>query len=386
MTPKRAHNGEQHTAVQPIAADDPTAGDVACSVLVPVLNEVAHIERSVAAMRAQRFSGGIEFLLIDGGSTDGTRELLARLAGEDPRIRVLENPQRITPAALNIGLRHARGRWVARMDAHTEYPQDYIQLGVDRLARDDTTWVSGPAIPVGSNAISRATALAFRVPFMTGGTRKWAGANDPGAAEYVLDAGVFAGVWRRETLLQVGGWDERWLANQDSEMAGRFFRRGDRLIGLPAMTAHYAPRESLCGLWRQYLRYGEYRQKTAVRHPQTMRRSHLIAPALTLTAAGAIAGPTSLRPLARAGVGCYAAALMLAAIKALPDAECPGDASLVPIVLAAMHFGHGAGFLRGSVRNGLPLAALAGAFGSHAGLQALTPPPQDVFAPALRES
>src|ERR1017187_5163425 len=87
-----------------------------CSVLVPVLNEERDIAASVAAMLEQRFSGGIEFLLVDGGSTDRTRELLCQLARSDDRIRLLENPRGMTPSALNIALRHARGRWVARMD------------------------------------------------------------------------------------------------------------------------------------------------------------------------------------------------------------------------------------------------------------------------------
>jgi len=95
-------------------------GDIECSVLMPVLNEEHHIETSVAAMRRQRFDGELEFLIVDGGSTDRTMEIVADLARRDPRIRVLANPRRITASGLNVALGHARGRWVARMDAHTE--------------------------------------------------------------------------------------------------------------------------------------------------------------------------------------------------------------------------------------------------------------------------
>src|SRR5215471_15789892 len=109
---------------------------------MPVLNEERHIEASVAAMRGQTFDGPMEFLLIDGGSTDRTLEILRDLAAEDPRIRILSNPRRTTPSGLNVGLAHARGRWVARMDAHTEYHADYVALGVQRLARGGTRWVS----------------------------------------------------------------------------------------------------------------------------------------------------------------------------------------------------------------------------------------------------
>src|SRR3954451_17706216 len=99
---------------------------VDASVLVPVLNEEAHLRDAIDAMRAQEFDGTIEFLFMDGGSTDGTRAVLEQLAADDPRIRVLDNPERTTPHALNVGLAAARGEFVVRMDAHAFYPPRYI--------------------------------------------------------------------------------------------------------------------------------------------------------------------------------------------------------------------------------------------------------------------
>src|SRR5947209_16176254 len=124
-------------------------------------------------------------------------------------------------------------------------------------------------------------------------------------------------------------------------MAGRFLARGEKLVCLPAMGSEYTPRNSLRGLWRQYLAYGEYREKTAVRHPHTMRRSHLLAPSLVVTSVAAVAAPGPVRAVARIGLRAYAAALAAAAVKAAADAEEPGDALLVPVVLAVMHLGHG---------------------------------------------
>src|SRR5579859_3736819 len=98
-------------------------------------------------MQAQRFDGTIELLFADGGSDDGTREILHELAAEDPRVRVLENPRRRTASGLNVCLREARGEFVARMDAHTFYGDRYLAAGIERLQRGDTDWVSGPAVP-----------------------------------------------------------------------------------------------------------------------------------------------------------------------------------------------------------------------------------------------
>lgn len=383
------------------ARDTQTGGSerIDCSVLVPVLNEERHIGASVHAMLEQRFPGTVEFVLVDGGSTDGTRSILSDLARRDPRLRVLDNPRGTTPSGLNIALAHARGRWVARMDGHTEYPRDYLALGVERLRRGDTRWVSGPQVATGDGPVSRAVALALRTPLGRGGSRKWGTSDGAVTEEYELDSGVFAGVWERGTLLEYGGWDEGWPRNQDSEMAGRFLARGERLICVPQMAARYTPRNSIRSLWRQYLQYGDYREKTALRHPHTMRRSHLIAPSLVLIVGAAIAGPAPVRRMARAGLGAYAVALAGAGARASIDegAAARGeagvntafdrsDAALVPVVLAVMHLAHGAGTIKGSIRRGPPIAAIAMALGARQLAVKFTSPPQPVCAPSLGRS
>jgi glycosyltransferase involved in cell wall biosynthesis len=356
-------------------------GAVDCSVLVPVLNESAHIESAMRSILSQQFPGRLEFLALDGGSADGTRELLAEIARTDGRLRLVENPSGATPAALNIGLRHARGTWVARMDAHSDYPGDYLERAIERLARGDTPWVSGPMIPTGYNAVSRATELAIGTPLGSGATRKWQRSGAP--AEYELDSGVFCGVWSRQTLLDLGGWDERWLRNQDSELAARLLARGERLVCLTQMGARYAPRGSLKALWRQYRQYGEYRLRTAVAHPHTLRRSHLLAPGVVAAGATAVGAPAGLRRLARAGISVYGVAVAAQGLLAARRARRPLDAALVPAVLATMHLGHGTGFWVGLIRNGAPVAALLRIAGLARLTHRETAAPAPVHAPSL---
>ena len=357
---------------------------VDCSLLMPVLNEEGHIRSSVEAMRHQRFEGSLEFVVVDGGSTDGTRALLTELMAVEPRLRVFENPRGSTASGLNVALREARGRWVARMDAHASFPEDYTALGVERLRQGGTRWVSGPSIARGAGPVSRAVSLALRTPLGKGGSRKWATERDVARGEYELDAGVFAGVWERSTLLELGGWDEDWERNQDSEMAGRFLARDERLICIPAMGAEYVPRDSLRSLWRQYYEYGIYREKTARRHPHTMRRSHLLAPALVTTSLlAAFGAPRRVRAGARGGLGVYALTIATAGARASLDAERKADAALVPAVLATMHLAHGTGALRGALRHGPPLAAIARALGLRGLAERLAPAELPVHAPSL---
>ena len=330
------------------------------SVLVPVLNEARCIRSTVEAMRRQRLDGDLEILFIDGASTDGTREALFEHCAADPRLRVLENPTGRIPVALNIGLRNARGEFVARMDAHSWYPDDYVQRGIDRLARDDAVWVTGPQIPVGDGPWGRSVALALRHPIGQGGSRKW-GAGEP-AGERDLDTGVFCGVWRRSTLEALGGWEEAWTVNEDVEMAARVLDAGGRIVCRTEMGAEYRPRDSLRGLARQYWRFGFYRVKSARRHPRALRRSHLAAPGIVLTGAAAVAAPARVRAVARALFAAYLAAVATSSLAALRTANLR-DAFGVPVVLVVMHVAWGTGFLVGLARFGVPATALAGLCG-----------------------
>lgn len=320
---------------------------------MPVLNEDAHLWASARTMREQRFSGDVELLLIDGGSTDATRAILQRLTAEDPRVRLLDNPGRTTPKALNIGLRHARGSYVVRMDAHSRYPADYIAKGVERLERGDVEFVSGAAVPYGVDGGSRRTALALSSRIGTGGSAF----RRAHKGEIEVDSGPF-GVWRRATLEALGGWDEGWPVNQDAELAARIRADGGKLVCIPELNADYMPRSRLRALSRQYRRFGFYRAKTTRRHPESIRAAHALPPALVSCLAVSVAGPRWVRPALRPLLAAYVVCLLAESVRlALPGRV--RDAALLPLVFATMHLSWGAGFLAGCVRFGLPVDELA---------------------------
>jgi succinoglycan biosynthesis protein ExoA len=334
------------------------AGDPCASVLIPVLNEEAHIEGTLAAVLGQHFEPGFEALVIDGGSTDRTREIVERFARVDDRLRLLANPQRLIPNALNIGLRHARGEYVARMDAHAYYPPDYLAQAVRRFEAGGVACVSGPQLPHGDGRWSRRIAMALRTRLGMGGA-----AFRAATREIEVDT-AFTGVWRRATLLELGGWDEAWPSNEDAELAARIREAGGRYVCLPSMAARYMPRGSLPKLARQYYRYGLYREKTARRHAIGLRRSHLLPPAVVLAAAMAMLAPAAARRTARAALLGYVLALAAGTAAAARSDEADGrDVASLPAVFVTMHFAWGAGFIIGCIRFGLPVAAVARLFG-----------------------
>lgn len=338
-----------------VARSAVAGADVDVSVLVPVWNEAARIRETVATMRAQQFPGRVEFLLIDGRSGDGTRDILDRLARDDDRIRVLDNPQRGIPHALNIGLRHARGRFIARMDAHALYPSDYLARGVRRLQRGGADHVSGLALPHGVDAGSRRIALALGSRLGVGGAQF----RRRVVEETETDAG-FTGVWRRETLERLGGWREDWVVNEDGELAARLRKAGGRIVCVPEMAAHYVPRSTIGALVRQYWRYGQYREKTCRWHPESMRRSHLLPPAATVLVAAALLPVRAATPF-RLVAAAYVLVLGAESARIGLRSRAARDAVWLPVVFAAMHLAWGSGFLVGCVRFGPPMGAIRSA-------------------------
>ncbi len=333
-----------------LAVEPPTLAPrepaVTVSVLVPVRDEEQHIERSVATMLAQDVEGEVELLLIDGRSTDRTPEILRALQDRDPRIRVLDNPDRTTAHALNRGLRAARGRFVARMDAHAEYPRSYLRHGIERLSAGDVAWVAGPQLPTGAGRWSSLVARALAGPLGRGSSNKWQAAGAAAPEEWELSTSVFTGVWYRDRLDALGGWDGAWPVNQDSEMAARVLAEGGRIVCRAEMAARYVPRDSPTRLARQYWRYGQYRARTFLRHPSSCGPVRLAAPLLPVgLASAALPGRPGLP--GRALAAGYAAALAVQVRRLRPPLR---DAPALGTVLATMHLAWGSGFVAALVR------------------------------------
>lgn len=303
-------------------------------------------------MQAQDYEDGFELIFLDGRSADRTKEILEELAAEDPRVLVFDNPERRTPNALNKGLEVARGSLIARMDAHTRYPPNYLSAGARRLAKGDVAWVSGPQLAVGTDKWSKRVAAALSSLLGTGG----AAFRRDSAEEVEVDSG-FTGIWRRDVLERYDGWDDDWPVDQDYELAARMRQDGCRILCIPEMAAEYIPRNSLKRLARQYWKYGYYRVKTSVAHPESMRRSHVLPPGLAITSICAMIAPRPLRRLARLGLGIYLLAVGYATLD-LARRRDADDVLGVPPVFVVMHLAAGFGFLAGCLEFGPPIAAV----------------------------
>lgn len=324
---------------------------------MPVRDEERHLRDAVGRVLAQDYPGVMEVVLAVGPSGDRTAEMAAALAVGDPRVRVVANPSGVTPAGLNAALRASVHPVVVRVDGHGLLSDGYVTRAVRELVRTGAANVGGVMHAVGTTDFERAVARAMTsrlgiggAVFHTGGT---AGPADS----------VYLGVFRRDVLDALGGFDEHYRRAQDWELNLRIRRSGHTVWFDPELSVTYRPRSGWRALGRQFAGSGRWRRELVRRHPETASARYLAPPVVTAAVAGGLAaglagvvvgrlaapgsGPARASRVGRwalAAPGAYAAGVVTAA--AASSRGLPWRARLaLPGVLAIMHLTWGAGFL-----------------------------------------
>lgn len=313
------------------------------TIAIPCLDEARFIENCLRSVRAQTYpSDRTEILIADGGSGDGTREILSRLAREDARIRVIDNPDRIQAAGLNRILAEARGDVFVRLDVHCEYAPDYVEKCLEVLERTHADNVGGAPRCRGESRFQRAVCAALRSPLGAGGAPQWNPANEGNVHS------VPFGALRRKTLEAVGGFDARAVTNEDAELNQRLIASGRRVYLSREIVFAYFPRASPIALARQYFRYGKGRARTLVKHRELLNPR----PAMPFLAVIiAFAAMTLFRGTGAATwlAAVYATASLAEAFR-VGRTEGPRVTLLTWAVFPIMLVAHGAGFAAGLVR------------------------------------
>ena len=314
------------------------------SVIVPCRNERDAIEAFCADALGQSLPEGwqLQLIVADGGSDDGTLERLQAMAQVEPRLTLVDNPQRIVSAGLNRALAVAGGAVIVRMDVHTRYAADYVAQCLRALERSGADNVGGPWRAEGREGWPGAIAAAFQSRWVAGGAR-----SRSLVYEGEVDT-VYLGCWPRATFDRFGGFDETLVRNQDDEHNLRLLLGGARIGQSPTIRSVYRPRDSLGALWRQWLQYGYWKPFVMKKHGQAAAWRHrvpgLFVAALALAALLALAG---------AGVVPLLALLVLYALVlaglSLAVASASSWALLwrLPLVVAAQQIGYGVGTLAG---------------------------------------
>jgi succinoglycan biosynthesis protein ExoA len=328
------------------------------SIIIPCYNEASHIERTVTSVLSQDYPAEkMEVLIVDGMSDDGTLDVVRRVAPANPdapertqqgcRLIMLQNPSRIVPAALNIGLKNAHGNFIFRLDGHSEMGPGYVRACVEKLRNHaEAACVGGPSVAVGEGFIGNAYALALSSPFGVGG-----GTFRTLRSESYVDTVAF-GCYPRRVFEEVGAFDSQLERNQDIDFNARLGKAGYKQLIIPEVQTYYhAP-----GSWRKIVRQnymnGYWNTKMLDKMVATLSWRHFIPLmfvfSILLLAVGALISVKILYLLFGI-IMLYAVAACVATVVVAYRSR-RAAAALLPFLFPAMHLSYGFGSLAGLVR------------------------------------
>ncbi len=318
------------------------------SVVMPVRNEAAFIERSLGAVLAQDYpQDRVEIIVADGMSTDGTRERLAALQVQHRQLKVVDNPGRIVSTRLNKAHPLATGDIVVRRDGHCEIAPDYVSRCVDHLRSGKANAVGGPIHTIGETHMASVIAIAMSSRFGVGGS----------AFRTITTGSMFTDTipfpaYARQVIEQAGGYDEELIRNQDDEYNYRLRELGVKLLFASDVRSKYYSRSSLKSLWRQYFQYGYWKVRVMQKHPRQMQIRQFVPAAFV----AALVMCLVMAPFLEAGwwlLGLVAAAYAVANLCATAvEIRKHGWSMLplLPVIFGTLHLSYGAGFWAGVVR------------------------------------
>lgn len=356
--PRNGRVREIVTVVQTIEGSDAAAPDAAGTarakpseviVVVPTLNEAAHIEACLASLDGgDPFAAGTRIVVSDGGSTDGTRDIVRALARERPGLRLVENPARLQSAGINAAVAAEAlpsHRFLVRCDAHAVYPPGYVRrVAQSLLDHPGAASVAGVLDAEGTGCFARASAWVVDTPLGSGGS-----AHRGGGRSHWVDHGHHAG-FRLSWFRRIGGYDPAFSHNEDAEYDHRLALAGGRVWLDASLRTGYRVRPTAGGLARQYWRYGRGRARTLRKHRIRPRLRQVIPAAnLALMVLALLAAPAW--PPALLWPALYLAALSLVSAIGALRLRSPCGLLAGP-ALAIMHNAWGAGFLRQILRRG----------------------------------
>lgn len=242
------------------------------SVVMPIYNEKEYIKNCIESLLLQDYPKEfMEWIFVDGMSQDGTREIIQIYADKYPKlIKLLDNPHKTVPYAMNIGIESAIGKYIIRLDAHADYENDYISKCVYYLDITDADNVGGIAETKSRGFTGSAISKMLSSRFGVGNSEF----RTNGQSGYV-DTVPF-GAFRREVFEKWGGYDERLTRNQDNEMNYRIRKNGGKIYLSRDIKFSYYCRDSIKGILDMAMKNGMWNVITMKLCPGSMGVRHFI--------------------------------------------------------------------------------------------------------------
>lgn len=241
-------------------------------MVCPVYNEEKFIEKCIESLMYQTYPREMcEYIFVDGGSSDATVEIIERYSEESYGIKLLHNPKRIIPVSMNIGISAAQGEYIVRIDAHAEYPENYISRLIEEAELTGAENIGGlcDTLPSREGYVAEGISIALSTSFGMGNSHFRIGCDRIKEVDTVP-----FGCFRKDFLINAGGFDERFVRNQDDELNGRIIKRGGKILLIPDLKIKYYPRGDYRSLWRMWYGYALYKPMVAqsLGRPATLRQ------------------------------------------------------------------------------------------------------------------
>ena len=318
------------------------------SVVCPVYNEEPYIENCITSILHQDYPiEMMEVLLVDGMSTDETREIIQSYMGEYPFINLLNNPHKTVPHAMNIGIKIAVGEVIIRIDAHSVYPTNYFSELVSQLFQLDADNVGGVwvTLPAKNTLIAQAIAICSSHIFGVGRSLHKIGVNS-----ITLTDTVPYGCYKAEIFTKYGLFDTDLVRNQDDEFNGRITKHGGKIYLLPHLTINYYARESISKMMKMYFQYGLYKPMVNKKlgTPATLRQfaPPLFVLYLVLGVVVALSGGLPLMVVG-SGLVLYSILSLYFSLGESIKRKNMSHSITLPIVFFLIHISYGVGYLFG---------------------------------------
>ncbi len=306
------------------------------SVILPILNEERDLSDCISAILQQKYDGKLEVILALGPSTDNTNQIAKSLAQSDSRIKLVDNPTGKTAAALNLAIAAASFEIICRIDGHAEISDSYIKTAVEIMDQTGAVNVGGLMNAAAAGGFQSVVARAMRSRIGVGASK-----FHTGGAAGEADT-VYLGTFKKSAILQVGGFDEKYIRAQDWELNHRLRLNGGLIWFDPRLVVTYRPRDTFGKLAKQYFEYGRWRRAVSRKHQGTVNYRYLAPPiALVINLLSLILG-LSLSTIFFIPLITY---LLIIILSSLFIGKSIYEKIALPSVLITMHMSWGFGFI-----------------------------------------
>jgi len=318
------------------------------SVIIPCRNEGDFIARCVGSIFACNYpKDSFEVIVVDGMSTDNTRSEIADLQKTNEYLKLYDNPQKIVPTAMNIGICNSKGNVIIRVDGHAEVPQDFIARNIEKLQSHPEAWcVGGPIESISASYVGKAIAAAMSSASGVGNAM-----FRLGNFEGYVDTIAFGAYWRW-VFDRIGMFDEELVRNQDDELNYRIILNGGKIFMTPTIHSTYYTRSNIGKLWRQYFQYGFWRIRTMQKHKRPATIRQIVPLALVLSLLLLFLGGFVWKLFwwgLLSELFLYMVVLLLGAFDVYRRSKA-SFALLAPLVFIILHFAYGFGCIWGIIR------------------------------------